>query len=234
MELQPAKDVSAADHIRAMLPIYASTGHYHSTEGTSKRTLFSNIPASDAECEAAWTRLACFETDGKAVIPSPSVKLKGWEAILMNATAYNIDLTEPLDERSRSTITESADWPNEVTTAMLLSMAGPKRSGELQLEDKICAEAVGQALLKGRSEGQATKKAAFVSSWADLLPEKWRGSATLNLLDGSYRLDNGEIKPLDANAPLAKGAQAPAEAKSTLGAKRKWHDKFRETAKKTA
>ena len=67
--------------------------------------------------------------------------------------------------------------------------------------------------------------------WTDLLPEKWRASADLKSLEGYYKLENGgqDIAYVGKQNGLMASTTGTAaeEAKSTLGAKRKWHDKFR-------
>jgi hypothetical protein len=78
---------------------------------------------------------------------------------------------------------------------------------------------------------------AFTDSWADLLPEKWREHAGMSLLEGSYKLENDgqDVTFVETGSigGASTSAASPAEAKSTLGAKRKWHEKFR-ASKKTA
>ena len=239
LELQAANDVSAASHIQAILPVYASTGHYQSSNPISKAVLFSHIPASESECEKAWRDLACFELDGEALVPSASVKTLAWRAIFDAATEGGIDLTAPLHEKQQSTLTDvnASQWPQETSLALLRSVSGTIEANELLLDEKKCARMVGQALLKDRAGRTAVAKATFTADWADRLPEKWRGSAQLSLLEGYYKTQDGGIMfhdgvdaDTDASTP---GGKAPAEAKSALGAKRKWHEKFR-ASKKTA
>lgn len=239
LELTAAKDVATATHIRALLPVYASTGHYQSRNPVSQASLFSNIPASDRECERAWRELACFELDGEALRPSESVKVLAWESMFTAATADGIDLTCPLQEKHVATLVDlnGSQWPREVSLAVLQSMAQPDGAENVVLDAQKCARVIGHALLKDRTDKAAMSKAAFTSAWADLLPEKWRSSADLGLLEGSYKIEAGNITFSDGEAAgadaMAAGTKAPAEAKSALGAKRKWHDKFR-AAKKTA
>lgn len=221
--------------------MYASTGHFSSKDPISKDELFANVPASNAECERAWQQLACFELEGEALIPSASVKVAVWEAILSAATADGIDLASPLQKNHVQTLCDlnGTEWPRELSLATLRSMAQRSSADEdsLLLDAQSTARTIGHALLKTRADPAPLAKSSFLSTWSDLLPEKWRSTAQLNLLDGSYRLEGSEIVFDDgagggANA-LPTGAKAPAEAKSALGAKRKWHEKFRGAAKKT-
>ena len=243
LELQPLVNQSAIPYIKAVLPTYTSTGHYGSKEAISKRHLFNNIPLSDSECELAWKDSTCFEMEdsGRALLPSASVKLKVWEAMLTTATAAGIDLTEPLDEEIQSSVS-SADgyWPRVLSQALLRSMAGAFAPfGDMKLDETKCARIVGESLLEDRTGAGSPpmSKATFMSTWADLLPEKWRGCTNLKLLEGCCKLGDGgrQITFVEADNHAGAGADgsAPAEAKSTLGAKRKWHEKFR-ASKKTA
>lgn len=232
-----------AGYIAAALPSYTSTGYYLSKDAISKEELFANIPLSDAECEKGWRELACFELGDEhhCVVPSASVKLKVWEALLATATARNIDLTQALDERSQSAVIDlESDWPEALIRAVLQSMStNTLLSSEMQLDDKTCATNLGRTLLKDRTDGSngPLSVIAFKGAWTDLLPEKWRALAEVDLLGGSYVLESGGqnityVDNVSGDAALVNGS-APAETKSTLGAKRKWHEKFR-ASKKTA
>lgn len=157
--------------------------------------------------------------------------------MLSTATAEGIDLTSALQESHLSTLVDlnGSQWPREVALAVLRSMAELSREEELLLDEKKCARAIGIALLQDRAERAPLAKASLITAWSDLLPEKWRSSAELNLLAGSYKLEDGGVLFNDGGdtSATAAGAKAPAEAKSALGAKRAWHDKFR-AAKKRA
>ena len=234
------KNASAIPHILAILPTYTSTGHYSSKGAISKEQLFANVPLSDAECEQAWSELSCFEVaeSGDSVIPSASVKLKAWRAMLSTTTATGADLSQPLSAHDRkSLISSDLEVPGELSTALLRSMSTSDTPG-FMLDETRCAKFVGDALLKDRTDNVkgSISTLTFKSEWADLLPEKWRGRAELSLLDGHYRLESGgkEIIHVDRSADLtAAGVSGSGDAKATLGAKRKWHEKFR-AAKKSA
>lgn len=241
LELLPCSATSAIPYIVAALPSYTSTQHNSSTTTLTKDDLFANIPLSDGQCEAGWIELACFESgDGRhAVVPTASVKTKVWEAILGAATATGIDLTGELgpDDLSRLLNMES-DWPEAVTTAVLRSMSTSYlTSSVITLDPELCAKRVGQALLKDLSDTArgSISAASFKTKWADLLPEKWRSHAALNLLNGCYRLENGGKDILLVEDSLdtvaAVNGGSTGGSKSTLGAKRKWHEKFRASKK---
>lgn len=244
LELQPAKNVSAVPHIKAVLPTYASTGHYDSKEAISKEQLFGNIPLSDAECEQGWLELACFELEDppRSLVPSDGMRLKVWRAISETATAMSVDLTQVMDAHNASNITDSNyDWPNELSIAVLRSMSSGITSRDIKLDETLCAQAIGQMLLKEQtnSASKLVPLSLFKAEWADLLPEIWRAGADISLLNSCCRLENGgkDVNFVDdgagARARDAANGATPDEAKSTLGAKRKWHEKFR-ASKKTA
>ena len=240
LEVVPMKNASAVPHILAILPTYTSTGHYSSRGAISKEQLFANVPLSDAECEQAWSELSCFELaeSGNSVIPSASVKLRAWRAMLSAATATGVDLSQPLNAHDRKSLTHSdLEVPDELNTALLRSM-GTSDTPDIVLDETRCAKVVGHALLKDRTDNVkgSISTATFKSEWADLLPEKWRNRAELSLLNGHHRLESGskEIVYVEQSADLtAAGGPGSGDVKATLGAKRKWHEKFR-AAKKSA
>ena len=248
LELQQAENVSAVPYIKAALPSYITTGHYDSEKLLSKRELFANIPLSDGECEQAWNDLACFELDGRqgqgAVIPSDSVRLKVWQDILCAAICADIDLTGRLEYRDEEVIARSAEmWPWGSVRAVLASFAVPlpedDGSGFFELDKDKCARTMGEFLLREHTDNGRipASKEPFLWAWADLLPEDWRGRADLRLLEGSHRLEHGGeavvfVESNETNG-VAASTGAPNDANSTLGAKRKWHEKFR-AAKKAA
>ena len=247
LELQPAKNVSAIPYIKAALPTYTTTGHYESKDPISKSQLFANISLSDAECGQAWQELACFETEDspplRALIPSNGVRLQAWEAVLTSATASGVDVTQRLDAHDiKAFVSDHGDWLAGLIPAVILSMANQTyENGRtyVNIEETKCARSIGDMLLRERTENGriSVSLKTFTDSWANLLPEKWRGHAFMSLLEGSYKLENDgqDVTFVESGSKdgASMGATAPAEAKSTLGAKRKWHEKFR-ASKKTA
>lgn len=241
LEVLPENNASALPHFKAVLPTYTSTGHYERGRSVSKQELFAHTPVSDAECGLAWRLLCCFELDGVALLPSESVKLKVWQAMLTGATAQGIDLAGPIDAHQRDAIVKiDSDWPVELCSALLFSASFPGSSAnELTLDDTGLARMVGSALLRERTEdGRSVISATeFQARWADLMPEKWRDRADLSLLGDRLRRENNGADVSYAESGTSQStdgpAAAPAEAKSSIGAKRKWHEKFR-ASKKTA
>lgn len=242
LEVHSANNASAAAYIKTALPVYTTTGHYESKSPLTKTELFANIPLSDVGCAQAYQDLACFEIeDGDglhSLIPSSATKLQIWEMILTSATANAIDLTGGVDiSEILSATTESGDWPRSMTKAIFVSMCMDAMGTTVQLHETKCARAVGETLLQVRTENgrQPTSLKSFTNAWADLLPEKWRGRADINLLERSYTTENEgkDVNFVEGGETDGAGAAAGAvtEAKSTLGAKRKWHEKFRASNK---
>lgn len=222
--------------------MFTSTGQYSSKDGITKEDLFANIPLSDAECERDWNDLACLELSKSrhAVIPSASIQLKAWKSILELANANAVDLTQPLGERDFSAILDPEnEWPADLSKAILQSMAPYPGADVSELDSRTCASHVGRALLKDLTDTASgtISVASFQRAWADLLPEKWRSWANLETIESSFTLENGDKDIAHAetsNGTVANAnGGAPEEAKSALGAKRKWHEKFR-ASKKTS
>lgn len=243
LEVFPAKNVSAIPYIVAALPSYTSTGHYTSSDAISKNDCFANIPLSEGECGKAWTELSCFELSNpkRSLVPSAGMKLKAWKGLLAAATAEGRDLTQSLDQQGIDLLlNDDKEWPKELCMAVLQSMqAHQDETDHVELDETKCTIFVGQCLLKDRADASQGPilTTEFVSTWADLVPEKWRLRAEVELLEGcSCFGKNGKDITWSDNVagPVPTGTDtAPSETKSTLGAKRKWHDKFR-ASKKTA
>ena len=241
LELQQTKNASAIPYIKAALPTYTSTGHYDSKDAISKDELFANIPLSNAECERDWIELACFELKDpcQSLIPSDGIKLKAWQSILEVATAKSVDLTQALNQSDQPTIISSEnEWPVELSQAVVRSMASDTAASDtLQLDQTKCARVIGLMLLKDQTQNssKSTPVQPFLKVWADLLPEKWRGLAEITQLEHHSRLENGsqDITFVEGGSDVIVKNAAPEATKSTLGAKRKWHEKFR-ASKKTS
>jgi hypothetical protein len=239
LELQPDKTASAVPYIKAGVPTFTSLGNSASAKPVSKRQLFANIPLCHEECEQAWTELACFEIDGGAFLPSTTVKADAWKAMLTFVNAAGIDLTAPLTAEDRIAMVENGnEWPMELNLAILESAYAPliETTGSALDGDKL-ALLVGVTILRQSSnEGNGwVPVERLESAWADMLPEKWRSKAQLSILGGNYKRENDSVSFTDRthDSSEAASANASTEAKSTLGAKRKWHEKFR-AQKKTA
>ncbi|CZT14685.1 uncharacterized protein RCC_00658 [Ramularia collo-cygni] len=236
IELLPTKKQSAAPYIKAALPTYVSTGKYSSQNSTSRAELYSHIPLSQAECELGWSELACFESTSPqgCFVPSGQVKVQIWQAAITAATAEGTDLSSSFSKNDIPgyAVDLAEDWPTDLVAAVFAGVSQPIAETIVAVDKEKCIQFVGLSLLQARSEGRPTETAAFLKAWRDLMPESWRASCQLPVLKGSYTVQpGGNSITHTASVVDAKGAIVSPndenETKTTLGAKRKWHEKFR-------
>lgn len=227
---------NAKSQIRALLPTYSSTGHYQSKDLLSKERLFANVPFSDMECQVAFEYMACFELEDPAgcFIPSAQAKVQAWTTILEYASTFRLDLTIPLSvTEAVNIISDTTDLPKALIKAVRDAVSSQElfSKSTTTIIEEDCVTFVGLSQLEASTQGRGvTLKADFMSAWKDLLPEKWRGTASLTLLKDQYVLEGSSIAFAGSTADLRT---APYMAVPAAGTKRKWHDKFR-ASKKTA
>lgn len=229
LEPSLAKNVSAVPYLKALLPVYASTGLAQSKDARGKDEVFADVPLSDTECEQAWTELACFELaeSSACFIPSATVRLQAWKSIFTHATAAGIDLTTPLNSDNIDQLAQvDEDLPEELSQAVLRSVCGSKGSLPL-VDEERCIRLVG--LINLECQPGVLPMTSFLRAWQDSLPEKWRSKVDVTLLKPHYHVDGASIR-YAGHGPDSNVENDP-EIKSTLGAKRKWHDKFRSSKK---
>lgn len=114
---------------------------------------------------------------------------------------------------------------------MLDSVSSPSSEDETSLVDADkCVRRVGINELASSSGSMSI--ATLKTQWADILPETWRNKVDLTLLGSSCRVEGQTVRYVDESS-LASKSGAGGDAKP-LGAKRKWHEKFRASNKKTA
>lgn len=229
-------------YIQAALPIYSSTGHLQSKPPVTRDQLFADIPFSYAECLHAYEEMACFELEQPhgCCIPSGQVKLQAWQSIMEEAAVHHLDLTGPVSVTQASNlISQANDLPDQVVKAVWNAMTTENtQTQELTIDEESCVKFLGLSKLQASTQEQgSTSKSLFMASWRDLLPEKWRNTPKLDILKGQYALVN-ENRDLTLAGSLAErqqqgdsGKAASADGKSMLGAKRKWHEKFRASKK---
>lgn len=239
IELLPTSGSSAAPYIKAALPTYASTGNYGTAAPISKRELFSHIPLSQAECEEGWRELACFESQAPAgsYIPSAKVKAEVWQSAMTVAVADGFEVDSPFPENDIPpfAIDLPGEWPHELVVGIFSSVSKPTPGGHLAVDQQRAVFFAGVNLLQAKSEGRAIDATSFLKSWRDVVPEAWRGKCAFAILEGYYSLmDNAKsVKYVDTTAAATAALEATAKEAKSLGAKRKWHEKFR-ASKKTA
>ncbi|KAK5121414.1 hypothetical protein LTR85_005246 [Meristemomyces frigidus] len=236
--LVPPHVNNAKSQIRALLPTYSSTGHYALKDLRTKEQLFADIPFSEMECEGAFEYMACFQLEDPpgCFIPSGQAKVQAWKSILEEAAALSLDLTTPLSAtQAVNIISSTTDLPPALVKAVrdAVSIKDPYPTSTTTVDETNCVRFVGLSQLEASTQGRgATSKADFMSAWKDLLPEKWRGTASLALLKDQYVLEN-DGRDIAFAGSTAEARTAPSMAVPAAGTKRKWHDKFR-ASKKTA
>jgi sister chromatid cohesion protein DCC1 len=227
LELSLDKKSSAVPFIKAILPTFDSGGHRR-TEGLSKQQIFTHVPLSDAECQQAWQDLFCFELDDIAFQPSNAARLKTWRSILETANASGIDLTQSLTPGQHYIIINNGEeWPMELIEAILEGLYMDSLEG---LDGTKVARFVGAALLRDHTANgrDIISVEHLLAAWADALPEKWRDMATLGGIEGSYQREGNDIiRYVESDAAVGATAAASEDAKTSLGAKRRWHEKLR-------
>ncbi|KAM3424407.1 hypothetical protein BST61_g6412 [Cercospora zeina] len=242
IELLPTPATSAAPYIQAALPTYASTGNYGRADGggcATKRELFSHIPLSDAECEAGWRQLACFESTDPpgCFIPSAKVKAEVWQSAMMAAVADGFDVCAPFPENDipAYAIDLPGDWPRDIVIGVFAGVSSSTPGGHLAVDEQKAVRFAGANLLQAKSEGRAIEATTFRKAWRDAMPEAWRSKCEFATLQGYYSLDDNakSIRYLDTAADAKAAADSSAKEAKSLGAKRKWHEKFK-ASKKTA
>ncbi|EME78384.1 uncharacterized protein MYCFIDRAFT_205014 [Pseudocercospora fijiensis CIRAD86] len=233
IELLSTTKQSAVPFIKTALPVFSSNGNYASAVPVTKAELFAHIPLSQAECEEGWSELACFESPHPrgCYVPSAKVKSEIWQLALTAATADGISLTDPFpdDDIPAFAMDICQDWPSELVSSVLKGGSSLTPGGHFALDESKAVRFAGINLLQAKSEGRAIEATGFLRAWRDVLPEAWRDKCEFTALQGSYALQDGGsmIKYIDT----APATIATTDSKS-LGAKRKWHEKFAASRKK--
>ncbi|KAI7223223.1 hypothetical protein KC333_g618 [Hortaea werneckii] len=240
----PASPETVKVYMKTALPIYSSTGQTRSRDLLTKDQLFANVPFSHLECQSAYEALACFQLEEPqgCFIPSGQVKLQAWKSILEEAATHEIDLTASLSQSQLVNLSSQMnDLPPQLVQAVISAVTeNTPESQEKLIEQQSCVKFIGLSQLEtSTQERGSVLLSSFMSAWQGLLAEKWRNSPKLELINGHYTLlnDGREItlagSHTEQEQPSEPGKAAAAEGKSMLGAKRKWHEKFR-ASKKTA
>lgn len=241
LETLPVTNFTAAAHIRQLLPILTSTSQLTGTRDSStKSQLFANVPFSDTECEVAYRELSAFvqPTTDHCIVPSAQLKIQTWLPILENARANAVDLTSELDHDAMLSLKDGLeDLQPGLCDAILHAFTTTSTDGRTSIDSDRLLRWTGLNRLEADALKTPISIATFKASWKDALPEKLRGKVEISLLSDRHQLSAGgkSIAFKEYALDLAVGANGAgaAEAKSTLGAKRKWHDKFK-PAKKAA
>lgn len=241
LETLPITNFNAAAHIRQLLPILTSTGQLTGTRDSStKAQLLANIPFSDAECQTAYRELSAFvqPTTNHCIVPSAQLKIQTWLSMLENSRVNAVDLTSELDHDAILSLKDGLeDLQTGLCDAILHAFTTISAESRTLIDSDRLLRWVGLNRLEADALKTPIGITTFKASWKDALPEKLRGKVETSLLSDRHQLSaNGKsIAFKDYALDLAVGANgaAAAEGKSTLGTKRKWHDKFKPAKKAT-
>jgi hypothetical protein len=154
---------------------------------------------------------------------------------LTSALADAIPLTDPFPEGESPPFARDlpGDWPDELIAAIFATIASPTPGGHLAVDADKAVRFAGVNLLQSKSEGKAVEATSFLKLWRDAVPEAWRAKCEFTAIEGSYSLQDGGSMVKFVDYMAAAAAQPAATEAKSLGAKRKWHEKFR-ASKKTA
>jgi hypothetical protein len=236
LETLPTPSTKASTYIRQLLPV-VSTGAPLTglTQPMTKDELFSNIPLSDAECDAAFRELSAFadHITKHCWIPSAALKINTWHSILDNARANASDLTAELDEDTVLSLEDGLeDLKPGLFEAIIRSIA-TTTDGRTSIDSDRLVRWVGLNKLAADAPTNVIGITEFNTSWKDELPESLRDKVDLALISDRTEIRGGKwVKFKDDSSELVAGVKG-ANAVDTTGTKRKWHEKFKPAKKAT-
>lgn len=158
--------------------------------------------------------------------------------MLENARANGVDLVSELDHDAMLILKDGLeDLESGLCDAILHSVTNTNTEGRTLFDFDRLLRWVGLNRLEADALKTPISITTFKASWKDALPDKLRGKVEISLLSDRHQLSAGgkSIAFKDYALDLAVGAEGAgaAGAKSTLGSKRKWHDKFKPAKKAT-
>jgi hypothetical protein len=220
--------------LRETLPVYdIVAGDVDATSnGTTKATIFDDMPLSDGECQAGWDELMAFEAGGGSYQPSPNALSQVWRSINAAALAEGIKMDRQFmtDDMTRAAAEDG--HPPTLVEAVLthISTSDTDRNGPWSCLDRAKTVAfAGRTLLEAK-RGTDFLVVDFTDSWEDRLPEAWRKDAQLSAIEGLYECPSDTTIKAKGNTGTATSSDgAVASMKPSA---RKWHEKFAKTRKK--
>lgn len=267
LELQPVHlDVRAL--LKGVVPVWRWNDmimldmHRKVGRAVSKREFFDQIPAPDGQIEHAWRELFAFQLEGRAYVPDQEMIYRAWKQVMHK---FNIDgglrtvvsaenfldadsvLEDDLNdgERVLLDLVRNSIWWSALLRGPTGTAMGQDDSAEL---DRLTTTAwVGKLVLQHMAKGDNSVDAEqFITSWRNLLPEKWDGGVAIDTLDKeSYELETNvdgvsmikwtgreSGRATDAIAKDMGGLESVAkDSKSGTGpvGKKKWHEKFKDS-----
>ncbi|KAI9794408.1 MAG: hypothetical protein M1816_005478 [Peltula sp. TS41687] len=89
----------------------------------TKRRVFDDVPASEHECQQAWTALCVFEREGVAYRPAASALIGVWKVMHTTAAAEGIDLSGRFDLVILWERMEDDGYPKALVEAVLARLS---------------------------------------------------------------------------------------------------------------
>jgi hypothetical protein len=220
--------------LRETLPIYdIVAGDVDATSnGKSKTSIFSNLPLSDGECQAAWEELMAFEVDGASYLPSPNALSQVWRSINAAALAEGIKVSAQFLTNDIAKAAAEEGHPAGLIEAVLayLSTEDTDKTGPWSCLDRAKTVVfTGRTLLEAKRGGDFLI-ADFTDTWEDRLPEVWRKDAQLSAIEGIY--DFPSDTTIKAKSNTATTSSADNSVAAMKPSARKWHETFAKTRKK--
>jgi sister chromatid cohesion protein DCC1 len=225
---------SAVTLLRETLPVYdLVAGDVDATgNGSSKASIFEDVPMSAGECETGWNELLAFEADNGSYQPSPNALAQVWRSIIAAALAEGVEVDKQFMTGDITKAVAEDGHPEGLVEAILahLSTDDTDRDGPWSCLDRARTVAfTGRTLLEAK-RGADFLIADFTDTWEDRLPESWRKDAQLTAIEAFYEFPSDTtIKAKDKAVTAASGDSAVAAMKPSA---RKWHEKFAKTRKK--
>ena len=175
--------------LKGILPVFSDTTSYASRDaplGRTRDSILEDMPVSSGEFALAWVALCAFEIDGQAWRPSAAILWKTWKAIMSACTLKGLSLDREIDVQSLSLALNEDGLPEQILYAVIqrIKLSGGPNSAKVDANE--CVPWVGAVLLQVMSEAMSSVTVSqFIRDWMDQLPESWRKSATLHVLEVS-------------------------------------------------
>ncbi|PNS18323.1 hypothetical protein CAC42_6140 [Sphaceloma murrayae] len=229
LELDGESKESALAHLKQTLPTYQEDQDLGlAGQSKSKRRIFADVPLSEGECEVAWSQICAFETgeDRRSFRPSPRSIVKAWSSIISTAILDGIDLAVPISRDRLTLLIESIDEAPQELLQAIISNVSTSSPEKVELKRDSLLALTGVALLE---DVQEVGRDEFLRQWHNLVPERWRASATLEALPPMWHMTStGIIRPImSSDTSENDGTQTGA----TASGKRKWHERFKQARK---
>lgn len=186
LELAGVSTESATHYLRAALPLYdgPNDGAPGSGFNRSKAEVLSDIPLSEGEISRSWESLCAFESRDMRSCFQPSARalVRAWSNIVSTATIGKIALEGNLAHDHLSELTASSEeTPSELIEAIFDHLM-MKDDHQPRLDSQRTVEFVGRSLIQDLVEIQEQD---LMRQWQNLLPEAWRDSVDMALLEVS-------------------------------------------------